>query len=176
MSRTAATWIAVVITLIELGAGAYQFNSMLANTHLPLWAVILLNFPRLFLLMVIWFGWWLFYKDKEVRPRWFGAPLLIFSVFFSLSIAHRVADHYFLVYLYGSSRVESEHLHLVRTGKNNPWPVTSNGRQIDLITNYDVWMYISEAAEASVFFPTFFGILYLLPRKGSGPLTIWIKF
>lgn len=170
-----ATLIATSATLVMLGVGIYEFHSMLTHTHLPLLAIALLCLPRSLFLAIIWLGWWLSVNNREVKPRWFAAPLLMFAVLFSISIAHRVADHYFLVYLYGSSRVQTEQLHLVRTGKNNPWPVTGSGRQVDLITNHDVWRCISNAAEAYAFFPMFFGIACLLPRKGSGPFVVWIR-
>lgn len=176
LSHKKATLIATILTLVVLVIAVYEFHSILVHTHLPLWAIVLLCLPRSFLLAIIWLGWWLSVNHREVRPRWFAAPLFIFALFFSISIAHRVADHYFLVYLYGSSRVQAERLHLVRAGKNNPWPVTSRDRQVDVIADYDVWMYISNAVEGCVFFPTVFGIAYFLPRKGSGPFVVWIRY
>jgi hypothetical protein len=173
-SHNKATLIAAAGTLILAGLWANKFHSMLVQTHLPLWAIVLLCLPGAIILGFVWLAWWLFNKDTEVRPRWFAVPLFLFSIFFSIWVAHRGADHFFLLYMYGPSRVQSEQLHLVRTGKNNPWPVVSGSRQIDSIMDHQVWMDINDAIEAAVFFATFTPIFCLLPRKSSGPLIIWI--
>src|SRR5580704_6027682 len=123
--RTKAMLIAVAATLYVLGVAAFELHSMLANTTLPGWAAALLILPLAFWLVVIWLFRWLVANNKEGKPRGFTVPLIIVALFLASSVSHRGADHFFLVYLYGSARVQSENLHLVHAGKHNPWPVMS---------------------------------------------------
>jgi cytochrome c biogenesis factor len=174
--RTKAMLIALAATLYVLGVAVFELHSMLVNTSLPVWAALLLILPLACWLPVIWFWRWLIADNKEAQLRWFTVPVVLFALFLSSSLAHRGADHFFLVYLYGSSRVQSENLHIVHAGKNEPWPVMSGDRQVALIRDYQVWTNIREAIGGLVFFTTIFVIYPFLPRRRSGPLRIWIRY
>jgi hypothetical protein len=178
-SRAKATLIATILSVLVLANAAYEFHSMQLHTHLPHWATVLLILPKAYWLAVIWLGWKLVVTIKKPVSGCLVAPLILFAVMLSsLSgyFSHRAADHLFLVYLYGSPRVQTERLHLVRAGQHNPWPVLSEGREIDRITDYEVWAQIDEAVNAAIFFPVCFLVYLLLPRNTSGPIRIFVRY
>jgi hypothetical protein len=64
------------------------------------------------------------------NPRRFESLTFIVVFLFATWLGFRLVGGYlYLIYKYGFQRVHSEHLHLLKMGKTDPW-IVSNGDQI----------------------------------------------
>jgi hypothetical protein len=79
---------------------------------------------------------------------------LLFSV-------HVVGARLFLVYLYGWSRVQNEHIRILSMPKGHPWPL-SNGQQIR--EGHFIHYLISMVCCLVMFYPSYLLLRRLLPR------------
>ena len=76
-----------------------------------------------------------------------------------------VGGYLFLIHTYGFSRVHSEHLHLLKMGKVDPW-IVSNGDKI--AGGQFPWFLVAAGITFAFFFPTFLLVYRFLPeRKGE---------
>jgi hypothetical protein len=148
-------------------ATVVHFYSLLTQTHLPVWAAVLIVAPTGFILWLIWMGWKTAGTDEQVKPRTFALPLFLFAFCLSYYLSWHGADFLFLNYWYGFSRVHAEHLHLVHMGKFVPWVVQSGVRVVEHVDAYSLWSDIRGSLMSAVFFLTFLSIYPLLP-KGNG--------
>lgn len=164
--RTKATLIAASVSLVLIGYRAWEFYRMTVTSHLPIWAAALLTLPVLCPLALIWLIWSVSVRRQEVLAAGCAAPFFIIAIFVSQSLGLGTADHYYLVYLYGPDRVQTEQLRLERPGKNRPpWRVFSGDREIGQPTDYSVWNNINDAVGTAVFFTSLTIIFWLLPRR-----------
>jgi hypothetical protein len=72
------------------------------------------------------------FKPGSTRsnPRRFESLAFIVAFLFASWLGFRVVGGYlYLIYTYGFHRVHSEHLHLLKMAKTDPW-IVSNGDQI----------------------------------------------
>ena len=102
-------------------------------------------------------------KTNNVGSRKFGT-LTFFSVFvFASIIGFRFIGCYlYLVYIYGFSRVQTQHLYLVKMGKVGPW-IVSNGDKI--AAGSFPWFLIAAGVSVVIFLPTFLVIYRFLPKR-----------
>jgi len=84
-------------------------------------------------------------------------PWALGTLLFSI---HVIGSKLFLVYLYGWTKVQQEHLRILKMPKGSPWPV-SNG---DLIAEgHFIHFLISGACWFALFFATYPLLRLLLP-------------
>jgi hypothetical protein len=145
-------------------ANVVHFYSLISQTHLPVWAAVLIVAPTGFILWLIWMGWKTAGSDEQVKPRTFALPLFLFAFCLSYYLSGRGADLLFLSYSYGFSRVHAEHLQLVHMGKFVPWAVLSGGRVVEHANAYSLWSDIRGSLMSAIFFLTFLCIYPLLPK------------
>jgi hypothetical protein len=99
-------------------------------------------------------------------PRRF-APLAFFALAILASqVSFRIIGGYlYLIYTYGFSRVQSEHLHLLKMGKGVSW-IVSNGDKIP--GGGFPWFLLVTAITFALFIPTYLLVYRLLPKKKDG--------
>ena len=83
--------------------------------------------------------------------------LLVSQISFRL-----IGGYLYLVYTYGASRVHSEHLHLLKMGKIDPW-IVSNGDKIP--GGGFSWFLVAVAITFALFIPTYLLVYRLLPER-----------
>ena len=131
-------------------------------TQLPLWAAVLIVSPQT--AMVIY----ALLTDKQGadetarKPRKYEIGVGVICAVVSLMAGIRAASYFFLVYLYGLTRVRNEHLRFVAMPKGHPWIVSngdriSEGHFLHYLIGIGVWMAL---------FPWVYWLVYrLLPLQ-----------
>ena len=167
LTRNQARAICLAVLLVFSAMAVGDLYWMLAHTRLPLWAVVLLMLPATFILWLIWRGWRAAGNVEQTALRRLGVPLFFLAFCIAYYVGVQGANYLFLTYLYGFSHVQSEHLHLIRMGKFQPWLVLAGSRVIDHVTDHAVWEQIQSSTTITVFFSTFLSIYRLLPKRGA---------
>jgi hypothetical protein len=98
-------------------------------------------------------------------PRRFEGIALLVVAPLSLAVAYHFSSYLLLCFLYGVSRVQSEHLHMVQMPKGRPW-IISNGDQIDgdiesmhFVFSATIWIVLTAVV--------YLLIRQALPRRGQ---------
>ena len=97
------------------------------------------------------------------NPRRFES--LAFVVVFLLSslAGFRIIGGYlYLIYTYGFHRVQSEHLHLVKMGKVDPW-IVSNGDRI--AGGGFLWFLVASGISFSISILIYLVVYHFLPER-----------
>jgi hypothetical protein len=103
------------------------------------------------------------HKVDWSKPRRFEALTFIILFILATQIGFRFLGGYlFLIYTYGFSRVRSEHLHLLKMNKTDPW-IVSNGDKI--AGGEFLWFLVATSICFAVFIPTFLFIYRFLPEQ-----------
>jgi hypothetical protein len=101
------------------------------------------------------------------NPRRFESLTFIAVFLLGTWVGFRLVGGYlFLVYKYGFHRVITEHLHLVKMGKTDPW-IVSNG---DQIAGGSFPWFLAAAGISLVFSLVMYSLIYrLLPERPRIP-------
>jgi hypothetical protein len=154
--------VAFVLFFVLIGAA---FGWLRLNTHLPLWAAVAILSPQTVLVLYALSGWIRRVDSSEPEHRKFEILAFLASGLSTFYLAFHAGAYLFLVYLYGSSRVQGEHLHFIKMPKGHAW-IVSNGDQVaeghflHYLMVLGIWF--------ALFFLAFPIIYWLLPKRDEG--------
>jgi len=104
-------------------------------------------------------------ESTPPNPRKFASLAFIFVFLLATQVGFRIIGGWlYLVYIYGFQRVLSEHLHLVKMGKSDPW-IVSNGDQI--AGGGFPWFLVAAGISMLFFFPMFNLVCRILPKRND---------
>lgn len=154
-----------MLVLLFVAGALYYW--MRIYTHLPLWGVILIMLPGIVIWGCVMWGVRFAANDSEVVHRKGETAVGLVLAVSTLYLAIHAAARLFLIYLYGLTRVQSEHLHFISMPKGRAWLV-SNGDQI--FEGQSLHFVISGSLWLALFIPVYIIIHRLLPRAGKAGL------
>ena len=97
------------------------------------------------------------------KPRRFGMVTFFALGILASQVSFRfIGGYLYLIYTYGFARVHSEHLHLLKMGKVDPW-IVSNGDKI--AGGGFPWSLVVTGITFALFIPTFLLIYRFLPER-----------
>jgi hypothetical protein len=97
------------------------------------------------------------------NPRRFEVLTFIVVFLLATQVGFRfIGGYLYLIYTYGFQRVQSEHLHLLKMGKTDPW-IVSNGDQI--AGGGFPWFLVAAGISIAFFLPAYLLIYRFLPKR-----------